>query len=661
MKLLLILLLIPAAFADSPPACGELGKILQNYEVDLQRKSIKNCSSVNVQDIVRDATVGSTDLITKHMCSDLATIEAELERLKAEDAVLSGIEKLKATIQTSQAGTSNPSLPAAQESGKTFVTSLTAAQSLELLVQSTTQSGSSFLQELKILPIDKRRSSSDFKAAVKEICKTKLANEGVIDACDPLFNPDDGAVEEINALVDQATDISAQIPQWKNQLAIKRVNGKPEDGGYSFTQMRSEMEGAFAKLDRKEKLSREELRVIQNLDQFENASGLAVVDHLSKVKQHKPQFAVDRFRFLVEDSIQRQKHEVQSKTSTFWAGIDQTKLSAIPESDKAICDQAKASYDQALACQYIMKEKVDPSLRMSKQYNEFLDAMTASTNYINKLYGISDECLEKAKGSVAESCLNDFTIDQAKLKEQVLQLHLLKEKIGQENEDMMKYRNFALQKFGSQKCYMEASNIEFCDPETDEMISPQANLLTDQLMSISVMYRESLDKEANEKQLADTAQKVENLCNDDQKLKKSSEERLCAFFNDTTSNVVMPIDHEKEDVDGPVTVESRPSTVVRDAWIQGATNILNDVTNYYRGRQAAAMAMNPYTYNYNPYNSGAGPRGIADTILFNARAYGAYGFYTPTPGYKPYTAFGSSLSLSPYSGLKSTPSAYFGR
>ena len=659
MKFLLLLLLSPFAFAETPPTCSELGKILQNYEVDLQKKSLNECSKVDVKkDVVREASVADTDLISENVCSDLATIEAKLEKLKNEDAILSGIEKLKATIQASQAETADKNLPKAQEAGKKFVTSLNTAQSLELLVQSQTESGP-LLVELKKIPLEKRKSSSDFKAAMKQICETRKNVEGIVDACDKsLFNPDEATINELNALIDNAQDVATQIPAWQNQLAIKRV--KSGDSAYSFTQMRNEMESAFKKLDQGERLSRSELKVIQNLDQFENASGLSFVEHLSKVKnEYKSQFAVDRFRFLVEDSIQRQKHEMQSKTSQIWAGLDQSKLSGLDDSDRAMCNESKTSYEQALGCHHILKNKVDSTLKMDKQYNEFLSAMEASNNYINKLYGVSDDCLAKVQsGALQTTCMNEFTNNQAKVKDQILQLHLLKEKIGSENEEAMKWRNFALQKFGSMRCYQENSSIEFCDEE-NQTISPIANLLTDQVMNISVMYREAINKEDTDKQLAETSSAVENLCNDDERRKRSYEEKLCAFFNPTSTGpaIVTP---ERKEVRPPIAPESRPSTAVRDAWIAGANSIVNDLTNFYRNKMSTPL-VNPYPYS-GAYNGGAGPRGIADTIMFNARAYGAYGFYAPTPGFKPYTAFGASSSASlitPYSGVKSTPSTFF--
>jgi hypothetical protein len=71
------------------------------------------------------------------------------------------------------------------------------------------------------------------------------------------------------------------------------------------------------------------------------------------------------------------------------------------------------------------------------------------------------------------------------------------------------------------------------------------------------------------------------------------------------------------------------------------------------------QSFNPYPYNYNPYLRGS-MLSPSDQILYNARFYGGYGFYTPTYGAAPYTAF---PQISPYvqAGYSSTgnSSSYF--
>lgn len=660
MNLLALLVLIPFAFADSPPTCQELGKIIQGYETDLQKKFIRapgtECRNIKAQDLGTDLPLKNTFYIDENKCSSLSVIEAQLETLKNQEAILTGIDKLKNSIQVAQQETGSKDQKVARAAGNTFVNNLNTAQSLELLLQGQTESGSSFLAELKKVPQDKRNNPTDFKAAVREICKTRKEVEGIDPCLDPkLFNPNQDAVKELNGLIAQAEPNENQIQAWKKMLAIKRKNVAPEESSYSFTQMQSEMNSAFDKLDKGEKLSRSEYKVIRNLDQFENAQGLSFVEDLGLAKdQFKSQFAADRFRFLVEDSRRRQEFEIQSKISIAWADLDTSKLKLEPN-DAASCARAKDQFDEALACHFILDNKVKDQLSGDAKSHliNLLTPLTASIQYQEKLNVLETSCLEKVKTEgISASCLNSLNADKAEIQDKILQLNLLKDKIGFENRDLMAYRNFALEKWGTQKCSVGDSAIEFCDPE--DKISQEANILSNTMMDISLVYTPKSDTETDAKK----------LCEDNDQGKKTSELRLCAFFNDTTSNIVKQDNHAKHDVDGPVEAPDGGNAKAkqRDAWIQGGANILGSILNAFTATNQVPSGVNPYQYNYSPYNFGKPPMGIADTIMFNARYYGAYGFYMPTPGYTPYTAFSSSSSVGAYSTLKTSyPNSYFGK
>ncbi|WP_408096787.1 hypothetical protein ACJVC5_17260 [Peredibacter sp. HCB2-198] len=662
MNFLVFLALIPFAFADSPPTCQELGRYIQGYEKDLQKKFVRSpgteCRSLKLEDLGSNIPLKNTQLIEENKCSSLSVIEAQLETLKNQEAILTGIDKLKNTIKDSKTGTGDKNQAVARTAGNTFVNNLNTAQSLELLLSSHTKEGTPFLAELKKIPQDKRNNPTDFKNAVKELCKNKQ-EANVIDACvDPkLFAPNQDAVKEINGLISQAEPNATQIQKWQKMLSIKRKNVAPEESAYSFTQMQMEMNAGFDKLDKNQKLSRPELKVIQNLNEFENADGLSFVEDLGLAKdQFKSQFASDRFRFLLEDARRRQQYEIQSKISIAWADLDKSKIK-FEQLDLNDCNLAKDSYEKALSCHFVLENKIKDQLTgdAKAHISGLLGPLGVSIKYENKLANVGDSCLDevKTKGILTEGCLKELNAEKADVQDKILQLNLLKERIGFENKDLMAYRNFALLKWGTQKCDVADSLIEFCDPE--DKISREANFLSNAMMDISLVYTPKSEAETE----------VQKLCEDESEKKKKAEERLCAFFNDTTSNIVKTDNHKKEDVDGPVTAPDGGNAAAkeRDAWIQGGTQILNELLRSYNPNRGVLPTTSPYPYNYGPYNGGRGPMGIADTIMFNARYYGAYGYYMPTPGYTPYTAFSSTpSSLGSYTALKaSSYPTYFGK
>lgn len=661
MVFLILILLIPLSFAGSPPTCGELGKILESYEKDLQKKFITGCGKIDHKTMVKDIPVTDPEFLNGKMCSDLATIETELEQLKIEEAVLVGINKLKKSVAESKEQVEKAQGASGRVAGMTFVSSLNTAQSLEVLLQTVTDDGTPFIQKLKAFPDNQRLTQKDLSDRITEICKASdkayLNNKYVteVDACNPnVFKPNPEAAAEILELVRTSEPSIEQISKWQNMLSIRRKNAAPEEEAYSFNDMQREMNEAFAKLDTKEVMSKEQLQAIAKLDDFENRPGLSFVEDIAAIKdQKKGKIASDKFFLLMGDAKLRQQYEVQSKLSIIYDELKDT-LNSFTEAQKADCSNAKNLYKIARSCyQHIQDAHSSLTGDAKANLGRFLPAIKSAINYADALEGKEESCRAelKTKETLSESCYGEFNRDHATVQDRILQLNLLKDKIAAENIDAMKFRNFALMKWGSQKCQTLASPMELC--EDDTLISKQAVMTFSDTMKIAVVFSPKPEAETE----------AEKICDEERKFTKH-EERLCEFFNDTVSDVVRP--SKKEDVDGPVAAPDggHEDAQIRDAWIQGGTGLLTDVLRHYLNKQQTANPyVNPYPYNYSPWNNGVPPMGISDTILFNARYYGAYGLYMPTPGYQPYTAFGTASMVSPYKALSATttPYQYFGK
>lgn len=656
----MLLFFIPLSFAGSPPNCGELGTIIESYEKDLQKKFITDCGKITHQTLTKDIPVTNPDFLEGKMCSDLATIETELERLKLEEAVLTGINKLKKTVQESKEQVEKSGGASQRVAAMSFVSSLNTAQSLEVLLQTTTDDGTPIIQKLKAFPASQRLTPKDLKDRLKEICKASdkghLDNKFVtdVDACNPnVFKPNEEASKEILNLIDTTEPSIPQISKWQNMLSIRRKSSDPEAPAYSFNDMQNEMTEAFSKIDSKDVLSKGHLQAIAKLDDFENNPGFSFVEDIASIKDtKKAKVASDKFLLLMGDARLRQQYEVQSKISIVYDDL-RSSLSDLTESQKADCENAKNLYKVARSC-YQHIQGVHAALTGDAKANlgRFLPAIKSSIDYADALESKEASCTEELKKSdaLSESCYAEFNKNHAEVQDQILQLNLLKDKIAAENVENMKFRNFALSKWNSQRCQSLASPMDMCDDSN--LVSKEAVMTFSDTMKIAVVFSPKPEAE----------KEAEVICDEDRKFKKH-EARLCEFFNDTTSDIVVR-SNRNENVDGPVVAPSggNEDAEIRDAWIQGGTGILTDVLRHYLGRQQAqTYNSNPYPYNYSPYNYGARPMGISDTILFNARYYGAYGLYMPTPGYRPYTAVGTPTSMTPYKSAYPTTSSYFGK
>ncbi len=648
MNFILSLLLISFSFAGRAPDCDGLGKILEDYEKDLQKKSIDQCEKLNYIDLLGSRPVRSEDFLKGKICLELGNIETQVEKLKAELAVLTGIDKLKTAVATSK----DQAEKGSRVAGLSFLSSLSTAQSLEVLLGTSLKDGKMLIEKIKELPPEKRLTQKDLINQVQNFCKDEDKN--LINACNPkVFNPDQDAARELLDLIKNSNVDKSQISKWQKMLSIKKKNVPVEESDYSFHQMQSELGPAFRTLDRNEILSKDHIKAIGKLNDFENASGLSFVEDIASIKDKKnTKILSDKLFVLMGDAKLRQQHEVQSKLSIFLENYGS--VFEFSPTEKANCDEARLIYEKAKLCQEHMAQK-QKSLSQ-ENIKSHLSSLRASIDYVSSLSDIEGQCREdlKTTGLLPLQCYEHFEKDMAEVQDQILQLNLLKERIGSENQDLMTYRNFALKKWG-EKCQRIEAPLDLCEvADTPETISRDSFLTVSDVMKIAIVTPK----------ISEDDEKIKALCEDSDKKKRAQyEEKLCAFFDDTTSNIIMT----KNEVhpDGPVKAPDgkHKEAALKDAWLGGAALVVSEGLKYFipRTNQYSLPAVNPYQYNYSPYGGPAATMGVADTILFNARYHGAYGFYMPTPGAQPHSAFGGTNTISPYRSANTGTSTYFGR
>lgn len=631
-----------------------MGKILEKYEMAIQKDSIKDCKDDTYKSLIKGIPVVNPEFLKGKACQDMATVELQLHQLQLELSVLDGLNKLVETVKTSKEKASDKKPEVARLNAHKFLDSLDIAQSLEVLLASKTEDGKSFLEALKELPKNKLLNENDLKDQVKELCKSASKKDQA--ACNSKqFTPQKVAGEEIIGIIQNTGDIKGNLDRWKNQLAIKRKN-KEKDAkaeAYTFTQMREGLAESFWSLDHKKVMSKDQLRAIQALDEFEFDDKFSFVQDIKGVRdQKKIKTVSDKFFLLMGDAQKREEYHVQSKLSVIWNDVrDQVPLK---DEEKKSCEAAKSSYGNVLLCAHALEKalpNVTEALALPKLKN-FLPALKTSMDYIDKLTDKQNACKQEIETNevVSEACYAEFNRDRAKVQDQILQLNIIKDRIGHQNEDNMKFRNFALEKWTTQKCSEKSSDMDLC--EDNSIISKDAALTINEAMNISVLYSRSA------KEISDAEEIVKPLCKDGSRKRIKSEDHLCEFFYQKPKKPILN-DLSKEAVSGPVAAPDgkNEENKIRDAWIQGSTDVLRTLLPAFQANNQSMM-YNPYPYTY-PYSPSVPPMGIADTIMFNARYYGAYGYYMPTPGYQPYTAFGVNSPLAGYKPISAPSTQYF--
>lgn len=679
MILFILSLFTAISFGATPPGCDELGKILQDYELDLQKSSIKDCTPELAGTLLN--TLKTTPLaqnvnyLKDRVCLDLMTVESELEKLKLELAVLNGIDKLKETVSRTHQEVKNDKTKDIQTSVRGFTDSLNTAQSLELLLNSTVEDKTTkevkpFLAALKDFPESQRLNLLDFKNRIQELCAGKSKKEP--DACNSKeFDPGKEASQEILALINNTKPDLKQISKWQEQLKIKRKNSKEGDKEYSFIEMQRELKDAFTNIDSKTVLTKEQIKFIQKLDEFTFDPKFSFVTEIANLKDKKKnKIASDKFFLLMEDVKRRQEYEVQSKLSIAWENLkrenpashsnpkEKNVIDSLTDIQKKNCEMAKSTYDAAVEC----KKSLEGIATNNVILTNFLSTIETSKNYRNSLDEQIKFCTVelKTKEEPSEECFACLSGNKADVDDKINQLNMVKEKIGSENVRNMQFRNFALKKWTDQKCQTKDASLDMC--ETPGLLSKDALMTANDAMKISIVYNSSEEKKS------EAEKKAKILCEDvNGKELTRIETQICKFFNDTTPNTIDPVNPD-ESYEAPTDApRDGLQARIRGAWVDGTVNLFNGILplvyqNQFNQSNQFPMGVNPYPYNYTPYNfNSASPQmGFADTLMFNARYYGSYGFYMPTPGYQPYTAFGANSPLSSYTPMSTvTPTKYF--
>ncbi len=639
--LLLPLILTGLSFGGKAPDCNELSQILLKYEKDLHQKTINNCKEVKLAELINSqATNGK--FIEDKLCHNFATIETLLEQKKSELAVLTGIEKLKNTIQNSKVKADKGS----KEGGEDFLKSLNTAQSLELILNTKFIDGDSLAKKIN----SNQTNPDELIKKVNEWCKNNEKTQ-VDDACDDrLFKPTKETREELTFLLRKDKPTDEKINLWKKKLEIKK---KREDINlrYSFTEMQKDLKDVFEAFNRGERLTREHLKKIQELEDFENADQNSVT---TMFKEKDPRIMMDRILFSLGDADSRIQYEVQSKLSVFWQEIKEMKL-GLTNDQIQNCQNAKKDFSRAKFCHsHLTQVQVKEELE-TKGLGKLLDALKVSIDYqdkISKQKNICENNLDK-KNLPDEDCFKNFDEDKSNLENEIFQLNILKDKIGSENQDLMTYRNFTLYKWQFLKCGTKESPMDFC--EAGQTISKEALMTAKDSLEIAVLFTPKSDEDEKA---------AHKLCHDKGKEKRQDlEEKLCEFFHYKSSGACNFNPEEPSNNPGSSQEETRNSDSttdsdnsvntprnyakerVRDAWIDGLKNTAVGLTNFFRQNSInnpMPPTMAPYPYNYVPMNQGPAPMSISDSILFNARFHGASGFYTPTPGMPQYSDFNQS-------------------
>jgi hypothetical protein len=177
-------------------------------------------------------------------------------------------------------------------------------------------------------------------------------------------------------------------------------------------------------------------------------------------------------------------------------------------------------------------------------------------------------------------------------------------------------------------CAVRESSVVECEDHPLLKVAPEALNLISDVAGMSVVHSNPA-----------TATDLEVLCEESS---GSMETDLCSFYDSPPANPNVTDRPAPPSPDSPYVEVRDARDPSREAFTEGLRNIGWGIVNQLQQRPLMYpnpyLNFNPYPYNYSPF-AGTGGMSPSDQILFNARFYGGYGYYTPTIGAAPYTAF----------------------
>lgn len=628
------------AMADIPLDCRELSGFAESLEKQLMSKSIQACN--DFAPAVSDLSNSQLEAFSKYKCSDFTVIEQRIKTLENEVALLTGFEKLKNNIREQHELIGPTPSPATNSVALSFVDGIAAAQSIELLLN-TTHDGKSFFEHLKSIPESERDNLTKLKASVRNLCAAQAdRSTSDLDACNPqIFDPSSTSFREIQALLVSGSGTPEQVNNWREALQVTKPDGTP----YSFTEMRGAVLEIIPDMNASRlTLTRQQLANLRAIPDFRNANAPTVVQNLADSQPNFRTYGdITSFKFLVGDLKNRQTQEIQSKASLAFEEYKRFAPSDAPE--LGTCRAAKTDLVSAKSCMGYLKS-IKNNFPEQGRFMDMADGLDYANSYLENLTNLESSCVERipAQSTMASVALPAgcaaarelLTADQSTLQSEILSLNLLKEKIASDQPRLIKFRNYVLQRFLEKGCNQGTDlTVNEC-PEIEGLsISREADVLVSDTMNISIVLARGGALEEISSQCAEgTLSPIEA--------------RLCRAITPSTNSATPPpsevIPRERDPQLNP-TSQANP---VRDAWTQGLSNLMGSIGNGILN--PGSTISNPYPYNFAPY-SGPKVMSTSDSILFNARYSGAYGLYLPTQGLPVGTAFPQSAStpvMSPY-------------
>jgi hypothetical protein len=629
MKLLLSLIFLSSSlFAGT---CQEMASSLQKVDQIILSANVKECAKEDDTQIEYPGF--DEDLIKEYRCANLATLDQEIANIHEQETIVMGFGKLKEDIKAQKKIVAAGKVKEQQKAAVDFANGVEKAAVLEAFIQSEDIGKDPFLAAVKNIPLENRSDASDFNRALKSLC-LKAKDSA---ACKLDSNTVINAFPEIEALLNKGPVTKAKTESWKKSLSIK----KTDDSQLSFASMYADLKDLLPKLRNQEMLSRADLLTLKKIPDFENADqDFPFLADLKKFKEaQKPQYAQQKFTALVEDLKGRQESELK-----LMIGHVQNDLPRYNKETSQKCTELLSGTNfvaQIDGCMSDLKDISEGKEELKKMYRSLEVAQNFYNNNINSYLTScqSEEVFKLAvKSEKLPSCLANLDSQRAVLNDKMLALTQIRKKVVASNDQMMRLRDYALEKMMTDKCRAtgeSVSEVGECADDAFGSITPSVKTLIFDGMDIGIKYANMT-----------SGSELSKICDetiDDPRAKtvtyafcKKPEATVATPTTPAALKNAKPTTPKRNLASAPALTPYAPERdYVKEGFSNGLGYFFGTVSNALR--TPVYNPLNPYAYGY-PYSNPIYSMSQASS-LYGGGSAGTYGYYNPTVGVPTYSSF----------------------
>jgi hypothetical protein len=586
---------------------------------EIQNSRVEKCTEMSPDAL---GTTAVPEGMEDYKCKDLSAIEARLKSLENELAMIRGLEAVRKEVIDGQkkiADINKPVLIA--KASETFLSNLAIAETMELMLATTSANGKNLFSELAEKPAGDWDTPAKLKPVIESFCKDhQIQGTSICSGGKNITQESFLAIRDFVGIGEE-TQKKFKKGHIKDLQAALSIT-KEDDKEYSFNKLASLLKD----MPRDGELNKEHMEILKAMPTIKANKKFSYLTQMKEAKDVLDiQNGAKQFKFFLQDLANRQAWELKSKLSV----VLFEHSSKIPKEGQKACLDARTLSKPIAECLKPLTSEANKEQHSRAIVSDLEKELTLGEKHLGEVNKLIEICVPDQDLKMPPECEPAVTAKEADLIPQIQFLNAMKIYLLKGKDDTIKLYNYALAQMREKGCgKIEKTDVLNCYQDVGN-ISKEAVALSGAATDIIHILAKP-DDEADISELCDK---------EDEKKDLTYLKRLCEI-DEANNKPNGPEPRNPDDIEASTDPGGRNpmSEAWRDLALLGAQTL---------GQMLAPpieAGPNPYGPIYPPVNLGAPKGDIYDQL---AAPYINSGMtnYTPGLGLSPYGAGGAGNSV----------------